>query len=137
MLAFDKSNANLLKELLYRSYVHDAKLESIRYDSEDKCIKIALTNSTFGVAYDLTFKNVEIALAIKGKEYGSSETLVSLTVEITVEKDFSYLQVYIPKCGAFAQDSLYLLFQMFSGDELHIVAQEVLIEIITEQRKQL
>ena len=40
MLAFDKSNANLLKELLYRSYVHDAKLESIRYDSEDKCIKI-------------------------------------------------------------------------------------------------
>ena len=56
MLAFDKSNANLLKELLYRSYVHDAKLESIRYDSEDKCIKIALTNSTFGVAYDLTFK---------------------------------------------------------------------------------
>lgn len=41
MLAFDKSNANLLKELLYRSYVHDAKLESIRYDSEDKCIKIA------------------------------------------------------------------------------------------------
>ena len=42
MLAFDKSNANLLKELLYRSYVHDAKLESIRYDSEDKCIKIAL-----------------------------------------------------------------------------------------------
>ena len=133
MLAFEKSNANLLKELLYRSYVHDAKLESIRYDSEDKCIKIALTNSTFGVAYDLTFKNVEIALAIKGKEYGSSETLVSLTVE----KDFSYLQVYIPKCGAFAQDSLYLLFQMFSGDELHIVAQEVLIEIITEQRKQL
>ena len=84
MLVFDKSNANLLKELLYRSYVHDAKLESIRYDSEDKCIKIALTNSTFGVAYDLTFKNVEIALAIKGKEYGSSETLVSLTVE----KDF-------------------------------------------------
>ena len=73
MLAFDKSNANLLKELLYRSYVHDAKLESIRYDSEDKCIKIALTNSTFGVAYDLTFKNVEIALAIKGKEYGSSD----------------------------------------------------------------
>ena len=66
MLAFDKSNANLLKELLYRSYVHDAKLETIRYDSEDKCIKIALTNSTFGVAYDLTFKNVEIALAIKG-----------------------------------------------------------------------
>ena len=102
MLAFDKSNANLLKELLYRSYVHDAKLESIRYDSEDKCIKIALTNSTFGVAYDLTFKNVEIALAIKGKEYGSSETLVSLTVE----KDFSYLQVYIPKCGGCAQYSL-------------------------------
>ena len=92
-----------------------------------------MTNSTFGVAYDLTFKNVEIALAIKGKEYGSSETLVSLTVE----KDFSYLQVYNPKCGEFAQDSLYLLFQMFSGDELHIVAQEVLIEIITEQRKQL
>lgn len=128
MYAFDKSNSNQLKELLYRSYVHDARLESIRYDSKDKCIKIALSNSSFDVSYKLIFQNVEIALAIKGEEYGSSEALVSLTVE----KDFSYLQTYIPQCSKCTKNSLYVLLQMFSGDELHVVAQKVLIEIITK-----
>ena len=28
------------------------------------------------------------------------------------------------------EDSLYLLFQMFSGDELHIVSKEVIVEIM-------
>ena len=74
---------------------------------------------------NLIFRNVEIALAVKGKEYGSSETILSLTAE----EDFTYLKKYLSDCDESVDSNLYLLFQMFSGDELHIVSKEVIIEI--------
>ena len=73
----------------------------------------------------MIFLNIDITLAIKGNEHGSRETILSLTVE----DDFSYLQNYIPNRCEGVEDSLYLLFQMFSGDELHIVSKEVIAEI--------
>ena len=42
---------------------------------------------------------------------------------------FSYLQKYLPNHGEY-MDSLYLLFQTFSGNELHIVSKEVIVEIV-------
>lgn len=126
MLRFDKNNTQELKELLYNSCVHDAKLENIGYNCGENSIKIELFNPIFNVKIDLTFQNIEIALAIKGKEYGSPETIISLTAE----EDFSYLQTYLPKYSECIEASLYLLFQMFSGDELHIVSKEVVVEII-------
>ena len=79
----------------------------------------------FNVGMNLIFRNVEIALAVKGQEYGSSETILSLTVE----EDFTYLKKYLSDCDESVDSNLYLLFQMFSGDELHIVSKEVIIEI--------
>lgn len=125
MPRFDKNNTKELKEFLYNSCVHDAKLENVGYECGEDSIKIELFNSIFNVKIDLTFHNIGIALAIKGKAYGSRETIISLTVE----EDFSYLQNYIPKHSEGVVDSLYLLFQMFSGDELHIVSKEVIVEI--------
>ena len=74
---------------------------------------------------DLTFYNVGLVLAIKGTEYGSHETLISLTME----EDFSYLQAYLTKYSKCIEGSLYLLFQMFSGDEFHVVSKEVIVDI--------
>ena len=73
----------------------------------------------------MTFIGIGIALTIKGDWSGNRETIISLTVE----EDSSYLQNYLLKHGEYTEDSLYLLFQMFSGDELHIVSKEVIIEI--------
>ena len=63
--------------------------------------------------------------AIKGDWSENRETIISLTAE----EDFSYLQNYNIKHSEYMEDSLYLLFQMFSGDELHIVSKEVIIEV--------
>ena len=125
MPRFDKNNIGELKEFIYKSCPHDATVENVKCSCKGNSIEIELYNTFFNVGMNLIFRNVEIALAVKGKEYGSSETILSLTVE----EDFSYLQNYLLKHGEYTEDSLYLLFQMFSGDELHIVSKEVLIEI--------
>lgn len=125
MPRFNKNNIKELKELLYNTYVHDAKLENVGYECGKDSIKVGLFHSFFNVKIDLTFHNIDIVFAVKGNWSGSRETILSLTVE----EDFSYLQNYIPKHSEGFEDSLYLLFQMFSGDELHIVSKEVTVEI--------
>lgn len=125
MPRFDKNNAEQLKEFLYSSCVHDAKLENIRYDYEENIIKVNLFNSIFKVKIDLTFYDIGISLAIKGENFGNRETIISLTIE----EDFSYLPIDFSKYTGLDETSIYLLFQMFSGDELHIVSKEVIIEI--------
>ena len=126
VLKYDKGNLRDLKELLYNSYVHDAKFKNIQYQCGEDNIKIELINPIFNVKIILIFHGIEIAFAIKGDKYGSSETIISLTVE----EDFSYLKTYLPKNSECMESCLYLLFQMFSGGELHIVSKGVDIEII-------
>ncbi len=126
MPRFDKNKIKEIKNFLYNSCVHDAKLEKVGYKCGEDTIKIELFNPIYDIKINLTFRNIGIALAIKGNEHGDRETIISLTVE----EDFSYLQNYLPKYSEGIEDSLYLLFQMFSGDELHIVSREVSIEII-------
>lgn len=125
MPRFDKSETKELKELLYNSCIHDAKLESVRYERGEDCLKVEAFNPIFNVKIDLTFRDVGIILMIGDNGLGSRETIISLTAE----EDFSYLQNYIQKYSESIEDSLYLLFQMFSGDELHIVSKEVIVEI--------
>ena len=101
-------------------------MENGKYDCREDSIKIELYNPISDVRMNLTFLNIAIALKIKGEWSGNCETIISLTVE----EDFSYLQNYLLKHSEYMEDSLYLLFQMFSGDELHIVSKEVIVEII-------
>lgn len=126
MPQFDKCHIKELQEILYYSHIHDAKLESVRYERREDRLIVETFNPIFNVGLNLTFRDVGIALAINGNELGSRETIISLTVE----EDFSYLQKYIQQYSKSLENSLYLLFQMFSGDELHIVSKEVNVEIV-------
>ena len=126
MPRYNKNNTKELKEFLYNSYVHDAKLENIKYDCREDSIKIELFNPIFDVKIALTFLDIGIAFAMKGEWSENRETISSLTAE----EDFSYLQNYLLKPSKYMEDSLYLLFQMFSGGELHIVSKEVIVENI-------
>ena len=126
MPRYNKNNIKELQDFLYNSYVHDAKIEYFQYNCKDDNIKIELINPIFDIRISLTFLDIEIALNIKSEWSGNRETILSLTAE----EDFSYLQKYLIKYSEYTEDSLYLLFQMFSGDELHIVAKEVVIEIV-------
>ena len=85
MPRYNKSKAKELKEFLYSSDVHDAKLEKINYDYGEDRIIIKLFNPISDTKISLTFIGIGIALTIKGDWSGNRETIISLTVE----KDFS------------------------------------------------
>lgn len=127
MPRYNKNSVKELKAFLYNSYIHDANLENVEYNCKEDRIKIKLVNPIFGVQIDLIFLNIGLALVTKGDWPGDRTTVLSLTVE----EDFSYLQNHqlLQQCQ-YTKDSLYLLFQMFSGDELHIVTKEVIAEVI-------
>ena len=127
MQKFNKYSIEKLKAFLYNSRVHDAKIESIEYSSKEKSVKVKTFNPIFSIRTNLTFYTIKAVLSIKGKSEGDPETIVSLTAE----DDFSYLQLYLPGYDEGEEPSLYLLFQMFSGNELHIVSGEVAVEVIT------
>ena len=125
MQKYDKNNTNDLKVFLYNSYAHDAKIESVQYDYRQDRIKIELYNPIFDVKIDLFFLNIVVALKTKGDWSSNYETIYSLTLE----EDFSYLQNFFLTHREYMEDTLYLLFTMFSGDELHILAKEVIVEV--------
>lgn len=125
MQRFDKNNIKELSTYIYNSCTHDAIIEKISYKHRKDCIIIELFNSIFNVKINFAFCNVDTVLAIKGKEQVDCETIISLTLE----DDLSYLKTYLPMHSESVDDSLYLLFQMLSGGELHIVAKEVFAEI--------
>lgn len=113
-----------LKDWLYQSNVHDAEIYNIEYDCKGRTLKIEVYNPIFNNKICFHFLNIEIVLSIKGKEFGDPNTIISLTVE----DDFTYLQRYLPKYSDQADSSIYMLFQLLSGDELHIVSKGVIVE---------
>lgn len=125
MPRYHKNNEKELKEFLCNSYVHDAKLENIKYDCRKDTIIFELFNPIHDAKINLTFLNIIFALKIKGDWSDNHETVISLSVE----EDFSFLRDYPLKKHISITKELYLLFQMFSGDEFHIVSNEVIVEI--------
>ena len=123
MPRFDKCQIKELKEFLYNSYVHDAKLERIRFEREENSLIIEMFNPIYNVKISLTFRDVEIALGIRGDGTDTQEV-----ISITVEEDESYLWHYIQNGNAIDKGSIYLLIQLFSGDEIHIASRAVTIE---------
>ncbi|MBQ7335994.1 MAG: hypothetical protein IJW92_05940 [Clostridia bacterium] len=123
MFEFNRSQIEGLKRYIYHSDIHDSKIDAWNYDREKRILNIKTVNPIFGTQMNLTFKEVIIFLSISGNEIGARETILSLTVE----EDYSYFQNCTQVCGECFGDSLYLLFQMFSGDELHIVSKSVVI----------
>ena len=129
MARFNKNNEKELKKFLYNNYIHDSKLGKFYYDCNEDSIQIELWNPIFGGQINLAFFNISIVLARKGDWIGDRTTILSLTVE----EDFSQLQNSNLDNNEYKENSLYLMFQTFSGAELHIGSKEVLADIIVKE----
>ena len=124
MPKYDNSQIDDLKKYIYCSNVHDAKFETMSYDIEKKFFMIRAVNSIYGEEINFFFNEVNNILFVNGNGMGSHETIISLTVE----EDCSYRSLFTNMCSDGLSNSIYLLFQMFSGDELHILSKNVLID---------
>lgn len=129
MPRFKKNDYKELKEYLYNSYDHDAIIEKLKYDFGGNSIRIEMFNPFFKVKIYLTLNGIETVLATKGDwREGRRDTLIG----IAALEDYSDLRNELPRYKENEDGNLYLLFEMFSGDKLHIVSKEVIIENIRQ-----
>lgn len=124
MLKFDKTCKNELKNFIFESNIHDARLMDLQYDNRQKTMSVKVVSSIYNKAMLLLFQNIQIISYIKGDELGDANTILSLTIE----DDYSQITDGRRLLKNVQNDCIYFLFQMFSGDELHIISKEVLIK---------
>ena len=128
MLEFNRNHTKELKEYLYNSCIHDAKLKCIKYESESGSLEIQTFNPIFCVEMDFIFNDVKYIVVSMGNNFGNHETIISLTVE----EDYSHLKNDVQNHNESIEKYFYILFQTFAGDELHIVANKVTIKEMKE-----
>ena len=123
MLRFNRENRDALKLFIYNSHIHDAEITETSYTHGDHSVMISAYNEYYGDRYSFTFRNVRLFLITNAKpERGN------VIISLTLEDDLTYLRERVPSSCRWGDTPLYLLFQMLSGDEFHILADEVLAE---------
>ncbi|MBR5323079.1 MAG: hypothetical protein IKU48_06000 [Clostridia bacterium] len=124
MPRFNKSQINELKNYLYTSNIHDGVIKNVLYERAKKTLTIKISTHINNQEINVHFLDVHTVLFISGKESGNSDTILSLSIE----DNYSNLQTNSSMFDKNIINSLYMMFQMFSGDELHIASQEVFFE---------
>lgn len=129
MTKFDKSKTEELKKFLYHIDSHDAEIMNSKYDIKNGIYYINLYNPIDKSAMHFIFYDVKIAMFFKdynrGLLFGDNEKIYSLSVE----EDYSCFENNFNLSEGYYNGTLYLLFEMFSGDVLHIVSKEVSVDI--------
>ena len=125
MQKFDINNVKELKEFLYHGiWGHDAKIKSFNYDVAENTIKIELHNQYVKTYVVITFRGIELILKINGRERWDFEA-PEMVNTLIVQDTFSDLCEYLPNHSGEFDGFLYFMFEMFSLDQIHIVAKEV------------
>lgn len=125
MAYFNRAEIEALKGFIYAHYsIHDSNIEELIYDREQRTLTVEAVNHIFNERMKLIFGEVKVFLSISGNWQGNRDTILALVVE----DDYLFLQNCKQVCGNCFDNSLYMVFQMFSGDELHIVSESVIIE---------
>lgn len=113
-----------LKKCLYFSSIHDSIIEKVQYDHCKDALTLSISNPIDKAYYQMTFAGIKIMLFINGYEWGNDNSNSSLTVE----ENYDSIEVLCKPSMKSSDEYLYLVFQMFSGNELHILSGQLAIE---------
>ncbi len=125
-MIFTSQNKRALQEFLVESSVHDAYYEEFLYNWEDKKLFVSLYNSINNKKIDMVFEGISILITTNLDIWGTNNTLLSLTVEDDALPIQSFLEKINGDNKSF-YNSLYVVFQNFSGNEMHIICEKVYI----------
>ena len=117
--SFDTTQKEELKKALHKMCVHDAIID---YEElKDNRLTILLTNPYFHKQLSFTFHDLLGYKHIYSNEYGRHDTIIGLDIE-DKEEDSDGVKI------SFSNDYIYLVFDTFSADEIHVVSKSVCIE---------
>lgn len=110
-----------MRDYLYISAVHDSQFKDIVYDPSQHIVKVVLFNPILEKMITINFLNVRLLLSISDDKWGIDQSISSLTIE-----DIEQATVTFPKVNKRdLEGGIYLLFQLFSGNEIHVIAEYV------------
>lgn len=131
MLQFDKNNVEKFKIWLYNSCIHDAALKCIEYDKSERILIVNAENLVFDVKFNFVFNDVEGIFLINKNKLADSENILSLTIEdIKMPKMFFNSISYKKNID----ENLCLLFQMFSGTEIYVFFNNVVLNMLNTKQ---
>ena len=126
-MIFNYTNRDSFKEWLYANYIiHDSVIADYTYDFAQKTLRIKLINSFYNTNFTFCFEGVKLSLILNKNEFGNPTEVIAGVVE----DDYTFLEEKFPWISnEIADQNMYFVFQMFSMDELHIVFEEVQINV--------
>lgn len=125
-MIFTSQNKSALQEFLVGSSVHDAYYEKFSYKWGDKQLFVSLYNFINNKKIDMIFDEISILITTSLDIWGTNNALLSLTVE----DDASPIQSFLEKINSDNKsfcNNLYVVFQNFSGNEMHIICEKIYI----------
>lgn len=121
-MIYTKASEQALKEAIYQSKIHDSVFTKCSYDKLSGHAEIIVKNEIDGVRITFAFSEIRAFVSFACDPWGTKEGVLCLSVES-------------PDCAGLAdvsrgltEDSLYCVFQMFSGNELRIACKKVQME---------
>ena len=127
MAEFEKEQIEALSDFLYNSHIHDALLESFQYDRAAGLLKVRAVNRIDGLYLDMTFYDVIMLLSVRGI-YSNRTTDCRTILSLGIEQDYPQIaEDCLKKHGKDSSNMLYMLFQMFSEDEIHVLFKKISI----------
>ena len=127
MLVFNYFNRDKFKLWLSScDGIHDSVIADYFYDFKQKSLSISLSNSFCRSKIYFCFKNLKFSFLLNKNEFGNPTEVIAGVVE----DDYTFLEEKFPWISnEIADQDMYFVFQMFSMDELHIVFEEVQINV--------
>lgn len=110
-----------MRDYLYKSAVHDSHFKDIVYDPLQHIVKVVLFNPILGKTITINFLKVKLLLSISDNKWGADQSISSLTLESIEQASVTFPMVNKRDL----ERNVYLLFQLFSGNEIHIIAEYV------------
>lgn len=126
MQKFNKFCIDRFKEFVYQSNIHDSIIKGVDYNREKRILSINVVNYALDSQIYLKFYGVKSILLLNGDIIGSTDTILSFTVE----ENYNFLQNENDVEEKCVDDSICVMFQMFSGDEIYIAFTDVTVDAI-------
>ena len=127
MFEFNKLKTKDLKNWLYKSHVHDAQIHCITYNPINQTLLLEIFNPMLSTKMHFSFCEIKLVLYTKNTSESIVRSIDAIN-SLTVEEDVTSLCAHLDMRDDYCTNYLYLLFQLFSGDELHIVSKRVFVE---------
>lgn len=124
MKHFGKLQIEELKAQLFVSDIHDSVFEGIAYDVENKTAMVRTANLITNTKTKIVFKHIQLLVCVNDDKWGNNQAISSLTIE----PDLTREKIWRTFSNSDCSECLFLTFQLFSGNEINIICEDVLIE---------